>query len=165
MLKELGFNYCFLDQTYLENLLPGLCKNINIERLNFSCNGLDDRSAYLIAKIINAQSERRDEIVWSYSLRGELPPDAEYKRGLKEMMLSHNNFGAQLCHELIMSLRNDIYVRSLDLRNNSLPEHWLKQFVKLLLSNKSLTQLDLRENEGFNEKIKFQISFKLLQNI
>lgn len=92
IIKELGFNYCFLDSSYLEDLMPGLCKNKNIERLNFSCNGLDDRSAHLITKIINVQCERRDEIVWSYSLRGELPPDKEYKQGLKEMALSHNNF-------------------------------------------------------------------------
>lgn len=123
---------------------------------------MDDRSSYLIAKIINAQCERRDEIVWSYSLRGELPPDNEYKRGLKEILISHNNFGQALAHELILSLRNDIYIRSLDLRNNSLPEHWVKEFVKLLATNKSLTNFDLRENEGFTEKIRIALAFRLL---
>ena len=78
-LKELSFNFCLLDTTLLEALMPGLCQNKSIETLNFACNALDDKSSYLISKIISAQSERRDHIVWSYSLRGELPPNDEYK--------------------------------------------------------------------------------------
>ena len=82
-LKELTLNFCLLDNQLLEPLMPGLCQNRSIETLNFSCNGLEDKSSYLIAKIISAQCERRDNVVWAYSLRGELPPNDEYKLGLK----------------------------------------------------------------------------------
>ena len=90
--------------------------------MNLACNGLDDKSSYLIAKIISAQCERRDHIVWAYSLRGELPPNEEYKLGLKQLILSHNNYSDILASELSLTLRNDVYVRSIDLRNNNVGE-------------------------------------------
>ena len=120
VLKELVFNYCLLTPSLLEGIMPALCQNISIETLNFACNGLDDKSSYLMAKIISAQSERRDNIVWAYSLRGELPPDNEYKKGLKEIILSHNNFSYILASEFVLALRNDVYLRSIDLRNNNI---------------------------------------------
>ena len=52
VLKELCFNYCLLDLSVIEAIMPGLCQNKSIETIDFSCNGLDDKSSYLIAKII-----------------------------------------------------------------------------------------------------------------
>lgn len=75
-----------------------------------------------MAKIISAQCETRDNIVWSYSLRGETPPNNEYKLGLKELILSYNSFSDILASELVLALRNDIYIRSIDLRSNSISE-------------------------------------------
>ena len=89
--------------------MPGLCQNVGLEYVNFSCNGLDDKASYLVSKIISAQCERRDNIVWSYSLRGELPPDDEYKKGLKAINLNYNNFTDVLATEMILALRNDVY--------------------------------------------------------
>jgi hypothetical protein len=103
-----------------------------------------------MAKIISAQSERRDNIVWSYSLRGEMPPSNEYKLGLKQLILSYNSFSDILASELVMALRNDVYMRSIDLRSNHISEYWVKEFIKLFDTNMSLTNIDLRENEGFN---------------
>ena len=129
--------------------MPGLCQNKSLETLNFACNALDDKSSYLFAKVISAQSERRDAIVWSYSLRGELPPDNEYKIGLKAMVLSHNSFSDILASEVILTLRNDVYIRSIDLQNNEVGSELVGEFVKLLKTNTSLTNIDLRENPGF----------------
>jgi hypothetical protein len=118
-----------------------------------------------MSKIVSAQSERRDEIVWAYSLRGELPPNNEYKQGLKQLILSHNNFSDILASEMVLALRNDLYMRSIDLRNNNVSEHWVVEFVKVLDTNISLTNIDLRENEGFNIKNHRDLALGLLKNI
>eukprot|EP00347_Sterkiella_histriomuscorum_P018447 403345477 len=164
-LKDLTFNFCLLDNSMLEAIMPALCQNQCLETLNLSCNGLDDKCSYLIAKIVSSQSERRDHVVWSYSLRGELPPNDEYKQGLKQVILSHNNFSDILASELILALRNDLYMRSVDIKNNNIDEQWVGEFVKLMVSNQSLTNLDLRENPGFNLKFHRKLALALLRNI
>jgi hypothetical protein len=55
-----------------------------------------------------------------------------------------------MASEIVLALRNDIYMRSIDLRSNNISENWVVEFVKLFDTNFSLTNLDLRENEGFN---------------
>lgn len=104
-------------------------------------------------------------MVWSYSLRGELPPDDEYKLGLKELVLSHNNFSDTTASELVLALRNDLYVRSLDLRNNLVTDRWCLEFVRLMHDNKSLTNVDLRLNPGFTQKMHRELALSLLRNI
>ena len=86
--------------------------------------------------------------MWAYSLRGELPPNNEYKEGLKQFILSHNNYSDILASELVLTLRNDVYMRSVDLRNNNITETWTCELVKVMDNNSSLTNLDLRENPG-----------------
>ena len=46
-----------------------------VQELSLAANGLtDDEFADQIAKIITMHTEKRDETVWRYALRGELPP-------------------------------------------------------------------------------------------
>ncbi|CDW75504.1 UNKNOWN [Stylonychia lemnae] len=165
VLKEVVFNFCLLDIPMIEAIMPALCQNTSIETVNFSCNGLEDDTGYLMAKIVSSQSERRDQVVWTYSLRGELPPNDEYKNGLKQLILSHNNFSDILASELILALRNDLYLRSIDLRNNKISPHWVEEFVKLMKSNGSLTNIDLRENPGLTIKLHRKLALGLLRNI
>mmetsp|Transcript_289 Transcript_289/g.314 ORF Transcript_289/g.314 Transcript_289/m.314 type:complete len:355 (+) Transcript_289:281-1345(+) len=165
LVRSVSFNFCLLDLPLLEAIMPAFCQSTSIETINLSCNGLTDKCSYLMAKIISAQSERRDNVVWSYSLRGEVPPGNEYKKGLKEIILSYNNFQDILASEIILALRNDLYLRSVDLRNNNIGEKQVMEFLKLFDTNNSLTNLDLRENDGFNAKYHRQLALKLLKNI
>jgi hypothetical protein len=164
-IKEFTMNFCLLDISLVEALMPGLCQNRSIETVNLSCNGLDDRCSYLISKIVSSQGERRDNIVWTYSLRGELPPSNEYKEGLKQIILTHNSFSDVLASELVIALRNDVYMRSVDLRCNMVSERWVVEFAKLLRTNKTLTNVDLRENVGLTTKHHRNIALSLLSNI
>lgn len=81
------------------------------------------------------------------------------------MILSYNGFSDILASELVLALRNDIYMRSIDLRSNHISETWIKEFIKLFDTNLSLTNIDLRENEGFNQKHHRELALKLLKNI
>jgi len=154
-----------MDPSQLECILPGLCQNFNIETLNFACNGLNDSASHLLSRIVSAQSERRDQVVWAYALRGELPPDDDYKMGLKEIILSHNSLGDITASELVLALRNDIFMRSVDLRSNDIGEEWARELVLMLRDNKTLTNMDLRENPGFSEREHRELALMLLRNI
>lgn len=81
------------------------------------------------------------------------------------MILSHNNFSDNFASDLILVLRNDLYMRSIDLKNNEISEYWVNEFVKLLDSNISLTNLDLRENPGLTKRLHRELAISLIQNI
>ena len=56
-------------------------------------------------------------------------------------------------------------MRSIDLKNNNIDEIWVSEFVKLMNSNITLTNVDLRENPGLNLKHHRKIALALLRNI
>lgn len=56
-------------------------------------------------------------------------------------------------------------MRSIDVKNNNIDEYWVGEFVKLMNSNLTLTNLDLRENPGFNIKLHRKLALGLLRNI
>jgi hypothetical protein len=56
-------------------------------------------------------------------------------------------------------------MRSVDLRNNNISGEWVSELVKVMKSNQSLTNLDLRENPGFNTKHHRDLALALLRNI
>lgn len=165
VVKDLALNFCLLDAPLLEALMPCFCQNQSLETLDLSCNALDDRVSYLVAKIVSGQSERRDLVVWSYALRGEQPPDDQHKQGLKQLILAHNNFADSTASELVLALRNDLHMRSVDLRNNQVSERWCSEFARLMTDNRTLTNVDLRLNPGFSQKTHRELALGLLRNI
>jgi len=54
VIKDLSFNYCLLDLSLIEALMPCFCQSRSIETINLSCNGLNDKASYLMAKIISS---------------------------------------------------------------------------------------------------------------
>jgi len=75
--------------------------------------------------------------------------------GLKEIVLSHNRFGANFLKHVLTAIKEDNYLRVLDLRKNRLSAAVIGDctnydIVKSLSENDSLTNIDLRENEGYD---------------
>jgi Ran GTPase-activating protein (RanGAP) involved in mRNA processing and transport len=146
----LSLNACGIDNVAFEYLVPALEKNIGLEILDLSYNYMGDDMACYIAKIISNQSERRDEIVWLAGLRGEGPEDIEsrqkaqyrmtgdYKSGLQSIILRYNDFKNYVCSEIARVLFYDIYIKSIDLRNNLIEEKGVKDMLNFMQSNKTL---------------------------
>ena len=62
-------------------------------------------------------------------------------------------------------LTYDIYIKSIDLRNNIIKEKGIKQLMGVMKTNKTILNLDTRHNPGFNSVIHRKIAIKLLNNI
>ena len=95
----------------------------------------------------------RDVKKWESSLRGRKPDQTIDETGLKEFILHHNFLGYQFLKSLSNRLKNDSYLRLLDLRNNSMDHENLVEFMDYLKHNKSVMALDLRYNPGFTDDI------------
>lgn len=103
----------------LKGLMPSLSNPATtpIEELSLAGNGFTDEDCgELLAKIVAMHCERRDEIIWKYSLRGEYPP-LEAIRGLKKFDLSFNKLGYKTALAMGAVLKQDRYLLCLNLRS------------------------------------------------
>ena len=71
---------------------------------------------------------------------------------------------------ILNAIRDDTYLRVLDLRKNKFTEAVLSEtynynLVKTMQTNEYVTNLDLRENEGLTKQLKFKLSLVMLRNI
>lgn len=71
---------------------------------------------------------------------------------------------------ILLALKDDNYLRVLDLRKNKFTSAVLKEtndynLLKSMQRNEAITNIDLRDNDGFNKELKFQLSLCMIRNI
>ena len=164
-LQYLSINNCILAVDSFELLLKGILFHEIIRFLDLSNNKLNDNYCPMIARIIQRQAQRRDQIVWSYQLRNELPSDNNYKIGLISLNLHGNYLGSKSAKLISSSLNNDQYIRYIDLSKNYFDNSSCKLFVHMMRKNNTLLTVDLRDNSGYDEFINPRIVMKMSKNI
>ena len=164
-LQYLSINNCILAVDSFELLLKGILSHEIIRFLDLSNNKLNDNYCPMIARIIQRQAQRRDQIVWSYQLRNELPSDNNYKIGLISLNLHGNYLGSKSAKLISSSLNNDQYIRYIDLSKNYFDNSSCKLFVHMMRKNNTLLTVDLRDNSGYDEFINPRIVMKMSKNI
>ena len=164
-LQYLSINNCILTVEAFEILLKGVLSHEILRFLDLSKNKLTDNYCPMISRIIQRQAQRRDQIVWSYQLRNELPSDNNYKIGLISLNLHGNYLGSKSAKLLSSSLNNDQYIRYIDLSKNLFDNSACKLFVHMMRKNSTLLTVDLRDNLGYDEFINPRIVMKMSKNI
>ena len=164
-LQYLSINNSILSVESFEILLKGVLTHEILRFLDLSNNKLNDNYSPMIARIIQRQAQRRDQIIWSYQLRNELPSDNNYKIGLISLNLHGNYFGPKTAKLISDSLNNDQYIRYIDLSKNIFDNFSCKLFVHMMRKNSTLLTVDLRDNSGYDEFINPRIVMKMSKNI
>ena len=94
----------------------------------------------------------RDEYNWQGGLRiGREPSGDIINRGLKEFILHHNKLGKNFIHSISNRIKDDTYLKFIDLRSNKLKSDLIMKMLKTLDSNQCLAGLDLRHNKGYSD--------------
>lgn len=89
-----------------------------------SCNDLSDLYGSLISKFVQSQIEMREEYKWRGSLRiGREPSMDIINHGLKEFILHHNRLGDRFLSSLAERIKDDEYLRFIDIRYNMLSKN------------------------------------------
>ena len=164
-LQYLSINNCILSVESFEILLKGVLTHEVLRFLDLSNNKLSDNYCPMISRIIQRQAHRRDQIVWSYQLRNEMPSDNNYKIGLISLNLHGNYLGPKSAKLISDTLNNDQYIRYIDLSKNYLDNSACKAFVHMMRKNNTLLTVDLRDNMGYDEFINPRIVMKMSKNI
>ena len=121
-----------------------------------------------MAKFVQSQIEMREEYKWRGSLRiGRQPSVDIINRGLKEFILHHNKLGDRFLTSLAERIKDDDYLRFIDIRYNMLSRNQVMTFLKTLHSNKYLIGIDFRGNKGYsdNDSVKTSVGLFLQRNL
>eukprot|EP00106_Octopus_bimaculoides_P016297 XP_014783739.1 PREDICTED: centrosomal protein of 78 kDa-like [Octopus bimaculoides] len=120
--------------------------NMSLNAINLVGCNLSWKGADTLAKIIKHQSLVRHNEAWKNSLRYR-QPDLECMTGLRRITLNDNpmigDHGAMLLAE---ALRDDLWVKALDMQNCGISNFGGKAMNKMLQYNTTLVVLDVRDN-------------------
>ena len=164
-LQNFGITNSKLDLNSYEILLESLLNQNVLSFLDLSNNDFGDKYGYMISRIISRHSQRRDQVIWFYSLRNELPPSNEYKKGLMFINLNGNNLSKDSAECISSVLYSDQYIRAIYLNNNKFDNSSCKKFIYMMIKNLTILTIDLRENPGYDEDIHHRLVLKMSKNI
>ena len=164
-LETLNVNNCKMGIEAYEILLKGLLNHIKIGTLNLKNNNMGDKFGNMIGRIIARQTYRRDQIIWLYSLRNEIPKNNDHTIGLISLDLSRNELSSYSADCITTALASDQYVRSIILTYNQFDKESCKKFIYMLRKNMGLLNIDLRHNPGYDDNVKKRLVMKMSKNI
>ena len=164
-IEKLKINNCTIPLGEYEQLLKGFFNHQKIQYLDLSNNKLKDGYGNMIGRIIGRQTYRRDQVIWLLGIRNEKPLTNEYALGLISINLSGNQLSSHSAECITTSLSLDQYIRSIILSNNQFDNDSCKKFVYMLRRNLTLLNVDLRDNPGYDDNIKFRLVTKMSKNI
>ena len=150
---------------HYELLLQSLLNHNLLSYLDLSYNNFGDKYGKMISRLIIRQAQRRDQVVWSYGLRNEIPLTNDYKKGLIYINLNGNNLSRDSADSIINALYSDQYIRALYLNNNKFDEVSCKQFIYMMRKNLTILTIDLRANPGYDTSIHSRFVMKMSKNI
>jgi centrosomal protein CEP78 len=148
-----------------ELLIKGLYNHDSITYLDLSNNNLGDKFGNIIARLIAQQAQKRDQIVWSCGLRNEKVMNKDYSKGLRSINLSRNKLGKYSAEALANALGNEKYIRAIYLNNNRMDNGACKKLIYMMRKNLYILTLDLRNNPGYDEYIHSRLVMKMSKNI
>ena len=164
-LQSIGITNCKILLNPYELLLESLLNHNLLCYLDLSNNNLSDKYEKIISRIIIRQTQRRDQVIWSYGLRNEVPLTNDYKKGLIFLNLNGNNLSKDSADSITNALYSDQYIRAIYLNNNNFDNNSCKKFIYMMRKNLSILTIDLRSNPGYDNYINSRLVLKMSKNI
>ena len=146
-------------------LIESLLNHPSLSFLDLSNNNFDDKYGKIINRLIARHMQRRDQIIWSYGLRNEMPLSNDYKKGLISINLNGNNLGSDAAEYISSALYSDQYIRAVNLSNNKMDKPSCKKFIYMMRKNLYILTIDLRGNPGYDNSIHPRLVMKMSKNI
>lgn len=130
------------------------------------CNDLNDSHALTLSKIISIQFEMRDNLKWKLGLR--LPQEIDVsKLGIRYVHLARNAIGTKGAITLAAAIKQDAYLRAVNLKKNKIGENGIKELLSAVNFNPNLLLMDVTDNSSSYVKKGYATLMKeaLLKNL
>lgn len=147
MLQHLSLAYGHIG----DDVCLALCKILrykpNILSVNMTgCSLTAVSGNYGLVDVIKKQQYKRHEECWAHSLRSSTA-NPNIMLGLRRLTLNDNpKLGDDGVAELFEALKDDLFVKAVDLQNCGLTDRGAEMALSMLTFNDTLVVLDMRKN-------------------
>lgn len=162
-LVNLSFEGCPLGQQHLEAICHGLQGSHKPRVLSFSSCQIDCASAEALASLLQLQVMQFHGKAWQDGLP-EQPLALDAFRGLCRLTLCSNPLGDEGVAVLLAALKDDLWVKALDLQNCGIGNAGATAVLNFLDENHTLEVVDLRRNPSIDSALSKAVMDKLQEN-
>ncbi|XP_055872685.1 centrosomal protein of 78 kDa-like isoform X2 [Biomphalaria glabrata] len=164
VLRHVSLEYCRIGDLGLEVLCKGLKNTKNINSVNLTGCSLSSRGAELLAAVIKHQGMQRHNEAWRDSLRYRRP-DLDRMSGIRRITANNNPMlGDDGAKVLAEALKDDLWLKALDLQSCGIGATGAKSFLDVLRYNTTIVVLDLRMNPLINRELLHSVMEQLMLN-
>ncbi|XP_060836429.1 centrosomal protein of 78 kDa [Rhopalosiphum padi] len=164
-LQHLSLAYSRIGDSACLTLCRILRDKPNIRSVNLSGCCISRKSATSgLLDMIKKQQVKRHEECWAHSLRHRIA-NPDIMHGLRRLTLNDNAaIGDAGIADLFESLKDDYYVKAVDLQNCGLTDRGAQLALSTLMINDSLVVLDVRKNAAISSAMLEAIMTRLYEN-
>lgn len=164
-LQNISLAYCRIGDIACEKLCKIIRDKPNIRSIDLTGCALTQISLEKgLVDLIKKQQVKRHEECWIHSLRSR-PADPDIMHGLRRLTLNDNPIlGDDGLAALLESLKDDLYLKALDLQNCGLTNRGAELALSTLMINDTLVVLDIRKNSLVTSSMLESIMFRLFEN-
>lgn len=163
-LNHLSLEYCRIGDAGLEIVCKGIKNSTSINSVNFTGCSLTWKGADSLAKVIKHQGTRRHNEAWRDSLRYRRP-DLDRMPGIRRITINNNPMmGDQGAALLAEALKDDLWLKALDMQGNGISSNGAKALLDVLKYNTTLVVLDVRRNPLIDRDLVHAIMEQLMIN-
>lgn len=164
-LQNISLAYCRIGDVACESLCQIIRDKPNIRLIDLTGCALTQISLEKgLVNLIKKQQVKRHEECWVHSLRSRTA-DPDIMHGLRRLTLNDNpRLGDEGLAALLESLKDDLYLKAVDLQNCGLTNRGAELALSTLMINDTLVVLDIRKNTLVTNIMLESIMFRLLKN-
>ncbi|XP_003245035.1 centrosomal protein of 78 kDa [Acyrthosiphon pisum] len=164
-LQHLSLAYSRIGDDACLSLCRVLRDKPNVRSVDLSGCSLSRSSAKSgLLDVIKKQQVKRHEECWAHSLRYRTA-NPDIMHGLRRLTLNDNTaIGDAGVSDLFESLKDDLYVKAVDLQNCGLTDRGAQLALSTLMINDSLVVLDVRKNAAISSAMLEAIMTRLYEN-
>jgi len=164
-LQHLSLAYCRIGDDACLSLCRVLRDKPNIRSVDLSgCSLSSDAAKFGLLDMIKKQQVKRHEECWAHSLRARTA-NPDIMHGLRRLTLNDNTgIGDDGVADLFESLKDDLYVKAVDVQNCGITDRGAQFALSTLMINNSLVVLDVRKNATMSSAMLEAIMTRLYKN-
>lgn len=180
------------DETALEVLITGVYTNHTLQHISLAYSRIGDDACLALCRVlrdkpnirsvdmsgccltrasaksglldvIRKQQVKRHEECWAHSLRYRTA-NPDMMHGLRRLTLNDNSIGDAGVADLFESLKDDYYVKAVDLQNCGLTDRGAQLALSTLMINDTLVVLDIRKNATVSSAMLEAVMSRLYEN-
>ncbi|XP_048749559.1 centrosomal protein of 78 kDa-like [Ostrea edulis] len=163
-LNHLSVEFCRIGDGGLEVLCKGIKNQTSISSINLTGCSLSSKGSDALAKVIKHQAMKRHNEAWRDSLRYRRP-DLDRMPGIRRITINNNPMlGDQGAALLAEALKDDLWLKALDLQSCGISTEGARQLLDVLKYNTTIVVLDVRRNPLIDRDVVHSIMEQLMIN-